>query len=1015
MGHSHQILRQGHCTLIMEHIFADFHMNRKRFDLIAIQQSQGFPNLEHKVQVLISTLSDGPKMFDELKVIVQSEGEQTRMHIDDAFRSHKEQLEEREYRRRLFDSLWFEDIHSREEKITKAYGDTFEWIFDRSGKALGPWDNFIQWLEGGRYTYWINGKAGSGKSTLMSFLCQDVRTKESLVAWSRDKPLLVPKFFFWSAGTAMQKSVEGLLRSLIWQILQELPEMICRDSCALRSECDALHSGAKFGTWTEQRLQSTWRQVMKQAASSHCLCFFIDGIDEYEGDQDELLSLIEKTVQSTDIKICLSSRPHRAFDQAFGLSAKLRLQDLTRRDIKKFVDDQFRSVAQLESIMLRDPCWLESTMEEISRKAQGVFLWVSLAVKDQIRGLKNDDSPEQLEERLYSLPSEVEGIYQRMLDRIERPYWEEASLFFGLMFCAEKVYLLDLALASRGRLLDLLDPLHRLPEQDLITSSHLIRKRITTVCAGLLEVNDETEDYEETTGDDSLVGDHIEVSEDRERLTDDGEEVAEDLEGYSDDDEEGAHNDEELGEDFNSDDGDDSIIFSSVQGEATEPTLLALKSRPTITFIHRTAFDFMQNSDQGGAFLQHQFVNSSPRCSRETYIQILIARLKLFGTTLSVIYDLMKCLWDTENRTGVAPSRFCALLDGIMCKLDMSYCGEHKDLRWNARLSRDNLQWWSCIRLGVGTLKNDCPDLQSLLEDRFKEQDFLCFAASHGLLRYVLQNLPRANEVSETEAASRLLHWSVFSLDPDLIFYPATPVRGVNRVCSGLYLVDELLRRRGSLGPHYQSTWSFFLVRTFSFLQACRFSRLDKWVVAETKQALLRTIRLFLEYGADLSIIFSLKLESMHVHYLDQLPGDQLPGDFVPRSQMSFTFKVHLSALNILQLCLNDQHWISDLSHQENAKDARCGLRCIELSMRVRRSPSRQRQHFTIGISDPESDAFLDGFKRLCMGETREVAESHGQKIGKLAREILRERITSIGYGFTQGIFSGGEASDTFP
>ena len=50
-------------------------------------------------------------------------------------------------------------------KIKDAHKETFKWIFDKSGDKLRPWSNCVRWLEKGSRTYWINGKAGSGKST----------------------------------------------------------------------------------------------------------------------------------------------------------------------------------------------------------------------------------------------------------------------------------------------------------------------------------------------------------------------------------------------------------------------------------------------------------------------------------------------------------------------------------------------------------------------------------------------------------------------------------------------------------------------------------------------------------------------------------------------------------------------------------------------------------------------------------------------------------------------------------
>jgi len=73
---------------------------------------------------------------------------------------------------RFSNSLKFPEMHERENHITARYSETFEWIFD--AKSDKPWDSFPEWLRSGNGVFWISGKAGAGKSTLMKFLCNDV-------------------------------------------------------------------------------------------------------------------------------------------------------------------------------------------------------------------------------------------------------------------------------------------------------------------------------------------------------------------------------------------------------------------------------------------------------------------------------------------------------------------------------------------------------------------------------------------------------------------------------------------------------------------------------------------------------------------------------------------------------------------------------------------------------------------------------------------------------------------------
>lgn len=117
----------------------------------------------------------------------------------------------------ILSSLRAPERDRRLEQINQRIGDTFNWAYDDSSVGL------TKWLQKGTGIFWINGKPASGKSTLMKYLHQDPRTHELLRArglQSRAR-LTIASFFFHHRGTLMQKSFEGLLRSLVTQILEQ--------------------------------------------------------------------------------------------------------------------------------------------------------------------------------------------------------------------------------------------------------------------------------------------------------------------------------------------------------------------------------------------------------------------------------------------------------------------------------------------------------------------------------------------------------------------------------------------------------------------------------------------------------------------------------------------------------------------------------------------------------------------------------------------------------------------------
>ena len=121
----------------------------------------------------------------------------------------------------ILDSLRFAELHDQYDKITVAHKETFKWIFDDPGPGCMPW------LRGSQKIYWIRGKPGSGKSTLMKLLLDDPRTSAAFQSGTPLKQAEVA-FFFHDRGTPLQKSLIGLLRGLLYQILEQYDELVLK-------------------------------------------------------------------------------------------------------------------------------------------------------------------------------------------------------------------------------------------------------------------------------------------------------------------------------------------------------------------------------------------------------------------------------------------------------------------------------------------------------------------------------------------------------------------------------------------------------------------------------------------------------------------------------------------------------------------------------------------------------------------------------------------------------------------
>jgi hypothetical protein len=392
----------------------------------------------------------------------------------------------------ILKSLRHDYMQARLSQIADRYATTYEWIFNcpTPPAAKQPDEEnrvgFQPWLASSPGIFWISGKAGSGKSTLMKLLYKSPRTEALLASWSKGDKLVTAHHFFWNTGSYMQKSQRGLLQSLCYEILRQCPRLI-PEVCHER-----WHQARR--TWTfEELMELVTRLSTRQLdADGQPLkyCFFIDGLDEYDGNHDDTIKILKQMARSDNIKLCLSSRPWNVFENAFGKdpTRTLLLQELTYQDIATYVDGELsRNESYLEMVRQSSSCRMIVT--ETTERAQGVFLWVFLALRELQRSLLNGDSFHDLQRRLRRMPPDLEPYFDRMLNNIDPFYQEQSAQTFLLCQKARSpLPLLGLAALESHDLAENFAS-HWIVEPDQVTSiEDKMRRRVNARCQDLLEV-----------------------------------------------------------------------------------------------------------------------------------------------------------------------------------------------------------------------------------------------------------------------------------------------------------------------------------------------------------------------------------------------------------------------------------------------------------------------------------------------------------------------------------------------
>ncbi|KAM0721438.1 hypothetical protein Q7P37_002362 [Cladosporium fusiforme] len=333
--------------------------------------------------------------------------------------SSAQRIEERQEESRLtaiqkdfLAKLSFPEMSTRHGNIPPPATGTYGWIFKEpdSSSSKDPAmmelrGKFKNWLMGDEKVFWISGKPASGKSSLMSFIEGHDSLKKSLGQWSGGRTLTILSFFFWRAGSELQKSIPGLLRSLLHQLLKKRPSTI-DDICARDPNLEHSH-------WTHSRLLELLRETLKAyQQADECIVFLIDGLDEFEGDHSYLLDVVLEAKLMTNAKICLSSRPEASLQRRLAQYSSIRLEDLNFKDIESFVSNK------LAAIKIEHP--KTYIIYDITDRAQGMFLWAALVSTDILDGYQFHDDHEKLQERVRELPPGLEPLFTQLFAGVNK-------------------------------------------------------------------------------------------------------------------------------------------------------------------------------------------------------------------------------------------------------------------------------------------------------------------------------------------------------------------------------------------------------------------------------------------------------------------------------------------------------------------------------------------------------------------------------------------------------------------
>ena len=127
---------------------------------------------ERHKRLEVESINEADRLKHDILAATRSISSETCKRTDlDGLKTQLDSLERESWNLRMalnvLESLHFPTIESRRANIAAAHASIYEWIFRDTDATGQPNSRFVQWLRSNKDIYWINGKAGSGKSTLI--------------------------------------------------------------------------------------------------------------------------------------------------------------------------------------------------------------------------------------------------------------------------------------------------------------------------------------------------------------------------------------------------------------------------------------------------------------------------------------------------------------------------------------------------------------------------------------------------------------------------------------------------------------------------------------------------------------------------------------------------------------------------------------------------------------------------------------------------------------------------------
>lgn len=133
---------------------------------------------------------------------------------------------------------------------------------------------------------------------------------------NEDKDAVIASFFFYGHGLSDQKSLLGLLRTLLHQIIHEISSLLAKLTSIFIRKSEAYGEYNKDWKWHESDLRDFFKDSVLKLAEPNKIRVYVDAFDAFDEydkqSRDDVLDFLQ--LIAGHIKICVSRRylPHNS-------------------------------------------------------------------------------------------------------------------------------------------------------------------------------------------------------------------------------------------------------------------------------------------------------------------------------------------------------------------------------------------------------------------------------------------------------------------------------------------------------------------------------------------------------------------------------------------------------------------------------------------------------------------------------------------------------------------------------